>query len=75
MNLVTDITVLGQMVRTTRKAQGLPQAQLAATCGYGVRFIRELEQGKPSCQIAKVMHVIAMLGLELCIKGYEGEIR
>jgi len=75
MDLLTEISQLGKMVRSTRKAQGLTQAQLAATCGYGVRFIRELEQGKPSCQIAKVMHVIAMLGLELCIKGYEGESR
>ena len=60
---------LGQIIRATRKAQGLTQEQLAAMCGTGVRFIRELEHGKESCQIGKAMMVVKMLGLEILIDG------
>ena len=60
---------LGQMVKQARQAQGLTQAQLAATAGVGVRFVRELEQGKPSCHIGKVLTVVAMLGMTIKIDG------
>ena len=63
-----QIQALGPLVRQTRKQQGLTQEQLAAVAGLGVRFIRELEQGKESCHIGKVMIVLAMLGLEVHIK-------
>ncbi len=60
---------LGKMVKQARQAQGLTQAQLAATAGVGVRFVRELEQGKPSCHIGKVLTVVAMLGMTIKIDG------
>jgi y4mF family transcriptional regulator len=60
---------LGLLVRETRKAQGLTQEQLAATAGVGVRFVRELEQGKESCHLGKVLIVLAMLGIELKVNG------
>ena len=62
---------IGQLVRRTRKQQGLTQEQLAATAGVGVRFIRELEQGKASCHIGKVFTVLSMLGIETNIGGIE----
>ncbi len=67
MRTLKDIKQLGQIIRAARKNQGLTQAQLAATCGTGVRFIRELEHGKKSCQIAKTMMVVQMLGMEILI--------
>jgi y4mF family transcriptional regulator len=70
MKNVTNTKQLGEIVRQARKDQGLTQIQLSASCGVGVRFIRELEQGKPSCHIAKVLHVISMLGLSVFIEGY-----
>ena len=63
------IEKLGRMVKATRKEQGLTQGQLAAVSGVGVRFIRELEQGKASCHIGKVLTVVAMLGLDITIGG------
>ena len=63
------IKKIGHMVRTTRKAQGLTQQQLAATTGVGVRFIRELEQGKQSCHMGKALAVLSMLGLDIMIDG------
>lgn len=67
MKTLTDTKQLGQMIRAARKSQGLTQEQLAATCGTGVRFIRELEHGKESCQIGKAMMVVKMLGMDIMI--------
>ncbi|WP_438722084.1 type II toxin-antitoxin system Y4mF family antitoxin [Bartonella rochalimae] len=61
------IKILGLIIRNTRKKQGLTQEQLAATSGVGVRFIRDLEKGKESCQVGKTIHVLAMLGLDIKI--------
>ena len=63
------IEKMGQRVRMARKEQGLTQEQLATTTGVGVRFIRELEQGKPSCQIGKALEVMTMLGIDLRMDG------
>ena len=57
------------MIRQSRKEQGLTQQQLAATTGVGVRFIRELEQGKVTCYIGKVLAVVSMLGLDVTVNG------
>lgn len=62
---------LGLLVKATRKEQNLTQEQLAATTGVGLRFIRELEQGKESCHIGKVIMVMAMLGLDLQVGGHK----
>lgn len=64
-----SIKKLGMIVRHTRKEQGLTQEQLAATTGTGVRFIRELEHGKESCHIGKALTVVAMLGIDVLVKG------
>ncbi len=60
---ITSIKKLGALVRKTRKSQGLTQEKLAAVSGVGVRFIRELEKGKESCEIGKVIQVMQMLGI------------
>lgn len=63
------IEKLGEIIKKTRKEQGLTQEQLAATTGVGVRFIRELEQGKESCHIGKALTVVAMLGIDIEANG------
>ena len=63
------IEKLGTLIRHVRKEHGLTQEQLAATAGVGVRFIRELEQGKESCHIGKVIAVVSMLGINIQING------
>lgn len=68
MTQLTGMKQLGCIIRQTRKEQNLTQKQLSATCGVGERFIRELEQGKESCHIGKVMLVMNMLGIHLIIK-------
>lgn len=62
---VTEICFL---IRQERKKQKLTQDQLAAIAGVGVRFFREVEHGKPTCQLALVLQVLQTLGLKLGIK-------
>ncbi|WP_092483229.1 type II toxin-antitoxin system Y4mF family antitoxin [Candidatus Ichthyocystis hellenicum] len=63
------IEKLGTIIKQARKEQRLTQEQLAATTGVGVRFIRELEQGKESCHIGKTLKVVYMLGIDVLING------
>lgn len=53
---------IGTVIRQARLAQGLRQDQLAAAAGVGVRFLVELERGKPTVRLAKVLAVLDALG-------------
>lgn len=56
---------IGAMVRSARKEQNLRQDELAGVSGVGIRFIVDLEAGKPTAQIGKVMHVLQILGCSI----------
>jgi len=60
---------LGVAVRITRKQLGLTQPQLALAAGVGVRFIVDLEAGKPTLRLKSVLKVIDALGGKLHISG------
>ncbi len=62
-----DSISLGLIVRRERKAQKLKQAELAAVSGVGIRFIVDLEAGKPTLQLQKVLRVITTLGCDIAI--------
>ncbi len=62
-----DSKSLGLIVHRERKAQKLRQAELAAVAGVGIRFIVDLEAGKPTLQLEKVLHVLATLGCDVTI--------
>ncbi len=51
-----------------RKATGLTQAEFALRAGVGLRFIRELEHGKPTVRLDKVNQVLSLLGCELGVR-------
>ena len=53
---------LGDALRSSRKQLGLTQPQLALVAGVGVRFIVDLEAGKPTVRLDSVMRVIEVLG-------------
>ena len=59
----------GAIVRNTRLAQGLRQDQLAAAAGVGVRFLIELEAGKPTAQLGKALQVTDALGCRVRIEA------
>jgi HTH-type transcriptional regulator/antitoxin HipB len=56
---------LGQFVRETRKAIGATQKDLALTSGTGLRFIVDLEKGKSTSQIGKILGVLQNLGVKM----------
>jgi y4mF family transcriptional regulator len=58
---------IGAIIRTTRKSAGLRQDELAGASGVGLRFIVDLEAGKPTAQIGKVLLVLAALECSLTI--------
>ena len=60
---------LGLLVRKERKAMGLTQAELALSSGTGMRFISDLENGKPTCQIGKTLTVLNTLGIRLVMSS------
>jgi y4mF family transcriptional regulator len=56
---------LSQLVKEKRKELGLTQEELANKAGVGLRFIRELENRKPTLQMDKVNQVLMLFGYEL----------
>lgn len=53
---------IARIIRTTRKDQGLRQDELAGAAGVGLRFIVDLEAGKPTAQLGKTLKVLETLG-------------
>ncbi|HEX5277881.1 MAG TPA: helix-turn-helix transcriptional regulator [Fluviicoccus sp.] len=60
---------LGDALRVARKQLGLTQPQLALAAGVGVRFIVDLEAGKPTVRLENVLRVIDALGGEVRVSG------
>lgn len=60
---------LGDALRAARKQLGLTQPQLALAAGVGVRFIVDLEAGKPTLRLENVLRVMDALGGEMQWSG------
>jgi len=58
-------TTLSQYVKQMRKQYGLTQVDLSEKSGVGLRFVRDLEQGKKSLRMDKVNQVLSLFGAEL----------
>lgn len=59
---------IGEAVRDARKAAGLRQDDLAGAAGVGLRFIVDLEAGKPTIQAEKLLRVLDTLGIGLTLR-------
>ena len=53
---------LRRFVKERRKKLGMTQRMLADRAGVGLRFVRDLEQGKPSLRLDKVDQVLDLFG-------------
>ena len=68
-------TKLSKFVKEQRKIYHLTQVDLSEKSGVGLRFVRDLEQGKPTLRMDKVNQVLNMFGAELGpIKMERGEL-
>lgn len=63
----TTTIQLGELIRARRRELGVTQRDLAMASGTGLRFIIDLEKGKPTCQTGKMLHVLQALGLDLTV--------
>jgi len=57
--------LIAAFVKEKRKKVGLTQPELAERAGVGLRFVRELEQGKVTLQLDKVNQVLFLFGHQL----------
>ncbi len=63
----TTVKQIGALIRATRKGLGVTQRELALTSGTGLRFVVELERGKETCEIGKVLTIFQTLGIKLTL--------
>ena len=56
---------LGRAIRLKRRQLRVTQKELAMTCGTGARFIIDLESGKKTCHVGKMLAVIQSLGIKV----------
>ena len=65
METITNSKELGATIRAERKRLKVTQKQLAMTAGVGLRYLIELERGKPTARMEGVFKVLQVLGLKL----------
>lgn len=73
MTTITSAKTLGAALRAARKRIGLTQPDLALAAGVGVRFIVDLEGGKPTVRLEQVLRVIDSLGGVLTLNGLDAD--
>jgi y4mF family transcriptional regulator len=62
---IHDAKQLGELIRGRRHELGLTQTEVAEVADTNLRFLSELERGKPTARLENVMRVLATLGIEL----------
>lgn len=70
---INSVDELSAIVKNRRKKLGLTQSECAAMCNVGNRFFSELENGKESLHIGKVLNCVQMLGINLHAVNREDE--
>lgn len=63
--ILKTVKDIGNLVKETRKKQNFTQIELAQLSNVGTRFLSDLENGKPTCEIEKVLKVLSNLGIKL----------
>lgn len=59
---------IGQLIRLSRKEQGIDQASLASICGFSERPLKAIEKGKGTLSIDKVLKILDELGIKLHVE-------
>lgn len=67
MKIITNSTELGAAIRAARKGIKVTQKDLAMTAGVGLRYLIELERGKPTARLEGVFKILQALGIKLNI--------
>lgn len=67
MQLARDSKQIGNIIRRSRKKQGLTQSQLGDKAGLRQATVSQIESGHPSARIETLLQLFAALDLELCV--------
>lgn len=65
---ITDTASIARLIHQERKRQGLRQDDLAAMAGASDAFLRDVERGKPTVQLGKVLSVLDELGIRMVLE-------
>lgn len=68
----SSVAELGTLIRQARKAQALRLQDAAGLCGVSMRFLSELENGRESCSMGRVLQVCQTLGIDLSASSRSG---
>jgi len=66
--IIKTIKDIAEFIKTKRKEQNLTQIELAQLTNVGVRFLSDLENGKPTCEIEKVLKILKNLDEKINIE-------
>ena len=72
--VAVSVDRIGNTVRSTRRSLGVTQRELAMAAGTGLRFVIDLEKGKPTCQLGKTLAVLNTLGVEIAFRRRDGQV-
>ena len=72
MKAVANSNELGAAIRAERRRIGVTQKELAMTAGVGLRYLIELERGKPTARMEGMFKVLQTLGLKLSVTPPSG---
>ena len=62
---------VGRLMRSHRRAKGLSLERVAGLSNVGVRFLSEVERGKPTAEMGKVLRVLLTLGIDVHVRSRE----
>jgi HTH-type transcriptional regulator / antitoxin HipB len=65
---ITSPSDFGAAIRAARRARSLRLEDVALGAGVGIRFVSELERGKPTARLGEALRVAASLGLTLALE-------
>lgn len=65
---IVDAKSLGQVIRNRRKELNYTQAFLSEFTGLSVTFISDVERGKPTAEIGKIMQLLHILGMDVLVE-------
>ena len=63
--IITSVKNIGLLSKEKRKKINMTQKEAASIAGVGVRFLSELENGKPTLEIDKVLNVARLFGIDI----------
>ncbi len=67
--LINDIETFGSELKKQRKRLGYTQAYISEFTGFSVSFISDIENGKATAEIGKVLHYANMLGMDVKLEA------